>query len=248
MKKTVFLWIVICSVASATVASGAEDIGKVVALRGQARIERNKQEFAAKVQDGILMIDTVETKEMSKTKMLFIDDSVLTVGEKSRVVIKEFVYGKDDRSKAVFNLLDGKIRCAVGRSNSEVQTPTLVAAARGTVIYFETGIRDSVPYTTVVSIEGQVDVRSIDPTVSGTVTVTPGMMTTVLAGKALTMPVKAGEEALNNATMGWGGVNSGMLTDSLANAGIAASMLNLNPQQSIVQISTTPVTIGVVFP
>ncbi|MBF0606160.1 MAG: FecR family protein [Candidatus Magnetobacterium sp. LHC-1] len=248
MKKTFFFQLVICYLAAVTLASGADDIGKVVALRGQAQIERNKQEIAAKVQDGILMIDTVATKEASRTKMLFIDDSVLTVGEKSKVVIKEFVYGKDDRSKAVFNLLDGKMRTVVGRSNSEVQTPTLVAAARGTVIYFETGLQDSVPYTTVLCLEGQVDVSSIDPTISGTVTVTPGMMATVLAGKAPPAPVKAGEEALRNATLRWGEVTSETLADNLASAGRAAAMLNLNPQQTIVQTPTTPVTIGVVFP
>ncbi|MBF0344496.1 MAG: FecR domain-containing protein [Nitrospirae bacterium] len=248
MKNIVFFLIVILCVSAGSRANGAEDIGKVVALKGQAQIERDKKELTAKAQDGIWLIDAVTTKEASKTKMLFIDDSVLTVGEKSKVVIKEFVYGKDDRSKAVFNLLDGKMRTAVGRSNFEVQTPTLVAAARGTVIYFETGIKDSKPYTTVVCLDGQVDIRSIDPTITGTVALTPGMMTTVSEGKALTPAVKASEEALRNAALGWGSMTSDMLTNSIANAGKAASMLTLNPQQPIVKIPTTPVTIGVVFP
>ncbi|MBF0539513.1 MAG: FecR domain-containing protein [Nitrospirae bacterium] len=246
MKKIVFPLLVICCISIVTVANGAEDIGKVVALRGQAQIERNKQELAAKVQDGILMIDTVATKEASKTKVLFIDDSVLTVGEKSRVVIKEFVYGKDDRSKAVFNLIDGKMRSVVGRSNTEVQTPTLVAAARGTVIYFETGVKNSVPYTTVLCLEGQVDIRSIDPTITGTVTITPGMMTTVSSGQAIGSPVKATEDALSNAALPGGGATSNAPTNSLANAGRAALMSPLIPQQPVSK--TTPVKIGVVFP
>ena len=133
----------------------ADDIGKVVALRGGAVIDREQKKLDARLSNGIFC-DTVSTKESSRAKMLFIDDSVLSVGEKSTVVIKEFVQSKDERSRAIFNLIDGKLRTVVGHSEFTVQTPTLVAAARGTVIYFETGVRDEIKYTLAVCLEGHV--------------------------------------------------------------------------------------------
>jgi len=128
----------------------------MVAIKGKTIIERNRAEHLAKVKDDVLLIDTVATRESAKAKMLFIDDSVLTLGEKTKVVVKEYVYSKEHGGKSIFNLLDGKMKAVVGKAKFEVHTPTAVAAARGTVILIETGIRNGVPFTDVFSIEGEV--------------------------------------------------------------------------------------------
>ena len=73
----------------------------------------------------------------SRTKMRFIDDSILTLGENSRVSIKEYIYSKDKGGKSIFNLLDGKMRSVVGKTRFEIHTPTAVAAARGTIILLQ---------------------------------------------------------------------------------------------------------------
>ncbi|MBA4371621.1 MAG: hypothetical protein C0402_02030 [Thermodesulfovibrio sp.] len=205
MKKTLILFTVFLLsgflLGAAAMVDAAEEIGKIVALKGKALTERNNTLFETKLKDGIQLIDIVATKEASRTKMLFLDDSVLTIGENTRLVVKEFVLRKDDRGRAIFNLLDGKMRAVVGRSDFEVRTPTLVAAARGTVIYFETGERDGKKYTSVISLEGMVDIRSIDPTVTGTVVLTPGMMVTARQGEALPTPVPAPREAVHASGM-----------------------------------------------
>jgi hypothetical protein len=170
-----------------------EDVGTVVAIRNKAIIERDKKEIEARVKDGILLKDTVSTREASRAKMLFIDDSVLTMGEKSRVVIKEFLY-KDGKGKSIFNLLDGKMRSVVGKTEFEVLTPTAVAAARGTVILFEVGVRDGKRFTTIVCLEGEVSVRSADPSIVGIVTLKPGMMVTVFEKEPLPIPTMAPAE------------------------------------------------------
>lgn len=172
------------------VALAKEDVGTVVAIRNKAVIERDKKEMEARIKDGILFIDAVSTFEASRAKMLFIDDSVLTMGEKSRVVIKEFLY-KDGKGKSIFNLLDGKMRAIVGKTEFEVQTPTAVAAARGTVILFETGVRDGRMFTTIICLEGEITVRSADPGISGTVTLTPGTMATIFEVEPLPGPLPA---------------------------------------------------------
>ncbi len=163
----------------------ADDIGSVVAVRGRAAISRNGKSFDAKVKDGIFLIDTVSTREASRVKMLFIDDSVLTLGEKSTVVIREFIYGKDKGNKSLFNLIEGKMRSVVGRAGFEARTPTAVAAARGTIILFEAGVRSGKKFTTILCLESFVDVSKADAGDAGHVTLKAGEIITLIEGEPL---------------------------------------------------------------
>jgi hypothetical protein len=196
MKKTIiflisFIIFIFPSLRILEAHAASGDIGSVVALRGNAAIDRDANVFAAKLKEGIQLKDTVETKERSRVKMLFIDDSVLTVGEKTRMAITEFVYRKDKSGNSIFNLIDGKMRSVVGRPGFEVRTPTLVASARGTVFDCEVGHTGEKAYTTCTSYEGIVDIRSIDPTIKGRVMLRPGMTITVVSGQSLPAPVPA---------------------------------------------------------
>lgn len=250
MKKTIsiILSMFMLFIASAVTTEALDEIGRVVALKGRATIERNKKLLETKIKDGILLIDTVATKEASRTKMLFVDDSVLTIGENTKVVIKEFVYSKDERGRSIFNLIDGRMRAVVGKSNLEVYTPTVVTAARGTVIYFETGEKDGKKYTIVISLKGQVDVSSIDPTVTGTVVLGPGMMITVEKNVPLPVPVIAPKEAIQAA-----GMSKEMMSaksDSMAEIAETLKAATLAPkieQQPQVQ-GKNPIGVGIVFP
>ena len=229
-----------------------EGIGTVVAIRNKAVIERDKKQADAKLKDSILLNDTVLTFEGSRAKMLFIDDSVLTMGEKSRVVIKEFVSGKDKEGKSVFNLIDGKMRSVVGRSGFEVHTPSAVAAARGTVILFETGIQSGRQLTTIISLEGTVSAASSDPGVVGSVILTPGMITTVFEHEIPAPPViapPAEVERLRRATDT--GYHEVSIPDpAQIEAGPAIITFDPAPPTGPVlePITTTPVNINVNFP
>lgn len=107
------------------------------------------QPVAAKVQDGVLFKDVIATDKASRTKALLNDDSILTVGEYTRVEITEHIYDphKSVRS-VVISLIEGKLRALVGKiftgsgSKFEVHTPTAVAAARGTyfVVFHLNGV------------------------------------------------------------------------------------------------------------
>jgi hypothetical protein len=141
--------------------------------------------------------------------MLFIDDSVLTLREKTKVVVKEYAYSKERGGKSIFNLLDGKMKAVVGKAQFEVHTPTAVAAARGTVFLIETGLRNGVPFTDVISLEGEVVVTpqvglgaqrggpgardsgkpaGASAGVVGEVVLTPGDFVTVTPGEPLPLP------------------------------------------------------------
>lgn len=255
-KRTVVFIILALSIAIIGTASkglAAEDIGSVVALKGSAAIERDAKTFEAKLKEGILLRDTVETRDRSKAKLLFIDDSVLTMGEKARVVIKEFVYSKDKGGRSIFNLIDGKVRSVVGKSEFEVHTPTAIAAARGTVFECETGtLTGGKLFTTCTCFEGVVDIRSIDPVISGRVSLRPGMAVTVMGGQ----PVPTPSPAPATTTLQSAGVS---LTEPGGAAREAAVSVPLTQAPPIIQQppvlppsppppATTPVNIGIGFP
>jgi hypothetical protein len=186
--------------------AAGEAVSTLIAIKGNTFIERNSAERPAKVKDDVLLVDTVATREAARAKMLFIDDSVLTLGEKTKVVVKEYVYSKERGGASIFNLLDGKMRVVVGKAKFEVHTPTAVAAARGTVILIETGLRNGVPFTDVISIEGEVEVtpkggsgaqRGGATGGSRGVVLTPGNIVSVTLGDPLPLPSALSPSVLN---------------------------------------------------
>jgi len=190
-QRTLNLIVIVGALLLTGFAVAADNVGNVVALKGAAIIQRDAKFIEAKLRDGILLQDTVETKDRAKVKLLFIDDSVLTMAEKSKVIIREFIYSKDARGRSIFNLIDGKMRSVVGKSDFEIHTPTVVAAARGTVFECEVGKSGGRIFTTCTCFEGMVDIRSIDPAISGSVTLRPGMTLTVPSGQPLPAPTWA---------------------------------------------------------
>ena len=81
----------------------------------------------------------VETKQGSRVKILFDDDTLITLGENSRLEMTEQTYQSgSDRRAFVAHLTRGKARVLVGRpfkedgSTFEVHTRTAVVSARGT--------------------------------------------------------------------------------------------------------------------
>ncbi len=174
-------------------------VGKVVAVRGNATIERSGSTYQARVKSAIEANDAFRTGAASRAKLLFVDDSVLTLGENTRMSIREFIHEKGKTGKSVFNLIDGKMRSVVGKTRFEVQTPTAVAAARGTIIYFEVGKFKNQDFTKVLCLEGKVDVKSFNKAIPGTVTLTPGKMVVVTFNKPLPPAVQAPQADLNKA-------------------------------------------------
>lgn len=230
-----------------------EDVATVVAVRGRTAIERDKKETEAKVRDAVLLKDTVLTQEASRAKLLFIDDSVLNISEKSRLIIREFVYSKEEGGKSIFNLIDGKMRSVVGRTNFEVHTPTAVAASRGTVILFEVGVRDGKLFTTIICLEGEVNIMSIDPTIRGVLALTPGMMVRVIAKEPLpASPSSAPKAEIERLKRDTDTTGNEITVPEPAGMGIGARLLAIDiphiPRINQQPINKTPVTIDVIFP
>jgi hypothetical protein len=185
--------------APGTLHAAEGDVGKVVAIRGAASITRNGAEIKAQVKGGIQANDTIKTGAGGRAKLLFIDDSVITMAEKSTLVIKEFLFSKGKEGRSIYNLLDGKMRSVVGKSKFEVRTPTAVAAARGTVIFFEVGQTSSESYSRIICLEGKVEVKNLNATIRGMTLLTPGTMVVVKSGEAPPPPAKAPPAELEKA-------------------------------------------------
>jgi hypothetical protein len=123
----------------------------------------------------------------------------------------------------------------VGKANFEVHTPTAVAAARGTVILIETGMRNGIPFTDVISIEGEVEVtpkvgpggaRGAPAGGSRGVVLTPGNIVTVTQGDPLPLP--------------------GALSPSVLNAFLAATeaVSFEMPVPTVAQLPPPPIVVG----
>jgi len=174
--------------------SAAEkEVGKVKELRGSGSIMREKQTEDARKNEPVFRADTVKTLDKSKMKLLFIDDSLLMIGENSKVVISAHI---DKKGKTnVFNLLDGTVNVIVGKSGLEIHTPTSVSMARGTsyVVWVE---NDGTQKTGIAVSEGRVEVRNREETVTEKVVVPAGRMSFVEKGKIPTPAVVAPPEVI----------------------------------------------------
>ncbi len=167
--------------------SGAEtEAGQVLSVKKQVHIVQGESRKAAVPQMKLMLKDSVETGEKSRAKLFFTDDSIINLGEMSRLVVQEYLYSPEkQRSKSIYRLIDGSLKVVVGRSDLEIHTPTAVAAARGTIIlvrYLQIGGKW---FTIIVVTEGEAKVTAIIKGKKGKkeVLVKAGEMTRVEWGK-----------------------------------------------------------------
>ncbi len=161
----------------ASASYSAEKAGEVLAVKKHVYVVRDDNRNSAEPQMQLLMKDVVETDTESRTKLFFTDNSILNLGELSRVEVEEYLYNSEqNRSKSIYKLIDGSLRVVVGRSDLEVHTATAVAAARGSIflvwkgnsyvrrkitepalILRTAGKNDKSNQTCVMTIEGKVE-------------------------------------------------------------------------------------------
>lgn len=164
-------------------ALAADKAGDVVSVRGNAHIERGSEDIGAKIKDTLLEKDNVLTGNRSRIKMLFRDDSILTLGSNSKLIVSQYLYSPEEkRAESIYELIDGKLRTVVGNAGLTVKTPTAFAAARGTIflIWYD---RDR-QATGIAVIEGEVEIRSISPDLKDIILLKAGNISYVYNGEA----------------------------------------------------------------
>ena len=120
-----------------TAFSSWADIGSVTEASGTAVIKRGKDTIQIAKGTEIKINDKVETKN-GKVKIVFKDDTNVTVTESSSLVIDDFVYDpKSGAGKLGLKAAAGTVRYVSGAiakdpKNVKINTPTAAIAVRGT--------------------------------------------------------------------------------------------------------------------
>lgn len=140
MKKTIFIKFFIKTLAifllSVNVLSAQEQIGVIGFVTGDVFNQKGEK---LKVGDSIFFGDTINAAEGAKSQLLFIDETVMTVGAKTELTIDEFIFDPQDNSgKILTTIASGSVKILTGKisennpENLEVNTPAGTIGTRGT--------------------------------------------------------------------------------------------------------------------
>lgn len=118
----------------------AQAVGQVVGIEGVAEaLQAGGTAWQRLTVPGdVFFHDQLRTQAASKLKVLFHDDSVLTLGENALMTIDEQVVQPAAPGTSIFTILQGMLQAVVSDryqlpgSRFEVRTPTGVAGVRGT--------------------------------------------------------------------------------------------------------------------
>lgn len=180
-------------------AEKVDGVGHIVALRGDVRVVHNNTIEAAVKNQPLSLTDSVKTLEKARVKMRFSDDSVLTLSENSQLSIRQYLYqNTTDQGGSIFDFVEGTLRTLVGKGDLEIHTTTAVAAARGTLFFVRVYSVNGQSVTEIYLLEGTLEVRNINLAVQGSITLTPGMTTSVTPNEAPQAPQPIIREDLKN--------------------------------------------------
>tara|TARA_B100000686_G_scaffold249087_1_gene259023 strand:+ start:1121 stop:1699 length:579 start_codon:yes stop_codon:yes gene_type:complete len=134
-KKFLFLFIFLISASTAN-ASTSEFIGVIGAAIGNIKNQNNEKLING---SKIFYGDTIISEEQSNAQILFLDQSVLTLGENTELTIDEFIYDPSSHEGSfVSNVKSGTVKFITGQiskknpDNLEVKIPSGTLGARGT--------------------------------------------------------------------------------------------------------------------
>jgi len=115
----------------------ADSIGDVVSVVPAANYRRGGAVRELQVDGLVEQNDRVITTGEGSAYIHFIDDTVLTVGANSEVVLDKFIFDGDKARIAAVQLVRGTLRFVTGSSNHrayQINTPVATIGVRGTTI------------------------------------------------------------------------------------------------------------------
>lgn len=116
-------------------------IGVVSAYQGTVEVTRGVETLGVTQGMEVALGDIFDTGADSKVKIVFVDDTLIALGEDTSFEITEFVFNPDERS-SVSNITKGKMRSLINKfkgatSNVEYKTANAVAGVKGTTLYID---------------------------------------------------------------------------------------------------------------
>lgn len=118
-----------------------DGIGVLSAYQGKVNVTRSGDILNAFQGMEVLLGDIFETGQNSAAKIVFIDDTLIALGEDTTFEITEFVFNPNERV-SVSNITKGKMRSLVNKfkgatSSVEFKTANAVAGVKGTTLYID---------------------------------------------------------------------------------------------------------------
>lgn len=139
MNKTLLTLISCAAVLAFANPAFAYDAGVIKTVRGQVRIERGDRTLDAKVGDPIQELDRIMAQSESSAGISMTDETLLSIGPNSTLVINRYFYNPVTRDGQVAtSILKGTLRYVtglIGRAHPEaikVMTANSTIGIRGT--------------------------------------------------------------------------------------------------------------------
>jgi hypothetical protein len=180
--------------------------GLVAMVRNRALLfQKDGPAKPCELNDAFQIGDKLKTYDASAARILFMEDSFLNIGPATEYSLTRSRYDEITGARDIgFGLAAGKVRLAVGRlfgrGSASVETPTAVVGVKGTDVIV--GYNAKGKRTLVLVLQGEVELRSSNPQVSGIITtVSAGMFSEVGESTAPSEPQVA-PEALIEANVG----------------------------------------------
>ena len=119
-------------------ASAQQRIGEAAAVQNQVTRVSASGSAGLSVGGSVFRAETIRTGAASAARLVFLDNTNLSVGASSSVVLNQFVYSGGSGAQAVgVNLVRGAFRFTTGASDKsayKINTPVATIGVRGTVL------------------------------------------------------------------------------------------------------------------
>ena len=222
-------------------------IGKVTALLGDVYVIRDLK--SSKIEKGFTIQnkDIFLSKSKSKVEITFIDDTVISIGQKSSFLIEDYVYDKEHKenskcslkfSKGSFKSITGKIG-KIGQDKFKLKTQNANISVLGTTVIAYQLINDQGQKVTVqVTLKGS---TGISGNSGAQQLVQNGEVSIVVGNSAATVATQASAELIQALLTATNALNS--LIPNLSSISIQNNSIKFNLGNTSHVISATAPTV-----
>lgn len=142
-SSLVFILTLLAVFSSAAHADNSQ-VAQIKTVSGQAEIVRNGNRIAARIGDALYEKDTIETGGDGAIGITFIDNTVMSSGPNSEIVLEDYKFNSSnfkgsmltDMNRGTVSMISGDIaRSTPGAM--KVKTPTAILGVRGTRFVIE---------------------------------------------------------------------------------------------------------------
>ena len=139
----------------------ANNIGKIVSFNGEATILREGKTIQVDKNSVFQKDDTLNTKENTKLQILFLDETIISIGQNSTLKINDYLF-EEKNTKAEFTMAKGIFRTITGKigkiapENFKLKTKSASIGIRGTQIVVALENNNEKIFCT----EGQIEIKN----------------------------------------------------------------------------------------